>query len=150
MLKRALPIVSLCLCTAVASAADATPAPIDTMSCDQMRVELVAAGEKMKRQLDPEFAKEAQAMLAEAQASPGAIAKGVGTSIACSIPGIDMFCMTAQYAQGMAQGTQAAQNMERMEAQMERLQRAMEGIDIERMEALSQRFEQQKCEVPQQ
>jgi hypothetical protein len=140
----------LLLATTIASATDATPPPVDAMNCDQMRLELVDAGAKMKSQLDPAFAKEAEAMRAEMQASPGAMAVGTGMSIACSVPGIDMFCMTAQYAQGMAQAGQATQNLERMQAQVERIQRAMEGIDIERMEALSQRFEQQKCEVPQQ
>ena len=148
MLRRTLPI--LLLATTIASATDATLPPVDTMNCDQMRLELVDAGAKMKSQLDPAFGKEAEAMMAEAQGSPGAMATGMGMSIACSVPGIDMFCMTAQYAQGMAQAGQATQNMERMQAQMERMQRAMEGIDVERMEALSQRFEQQKCEVPQQ
>jgi hypothetical protein len=71
-------------------------------------------------------------------------------SVACSIPGVSMFCMATQQMQAMTQGAQATQNIERMQAQMERLESAMEGLDFERMEALGQRFEQQKCEVPQQ
>jgi hypothetical protein len=151
MLKRVLSAATLLCVTAIAGASD-TPPAVETMDCDHMRTELVAAGGKMKSQLDPEFAKEAQAMMAEAQAGPsaGAVAQGVGMSVACTIPGVDMFCMAAQQAQAMAQGAQATQNMERMQAQMERLEKAMEGLDIERVEALSQRFEQQKCEVPQQ
>jgi hypothetical protein len=151
MLTRALPALALVCATAIAGASD-TPPAVETMDCDQMRTELVATGAKMKSQLDPEFAKEAKAMMAEAQAGPsaGAIAQGVGMSLACAIPGVDMFCMIGQQAQAMAQGDQATQNMERTEAQMKRVEKALEGIDIERLGALSQRFEQQKCEVPQQ
>lgn len=151
MLSRALPALAL-VCTAAIAGASETPPAVETMDCDQMRAELAATGAKMRSQLDPEFVKEAQAMMAEVQAgpSPGAIAQGVGMSLACAIPGVDMFCMIGQQAQAMAQGDQATQNMERTEAQMKRVEKALEGIDIERLEALSQRFEQQKCEVPQQ
>ena len=91
-------------------------------------------------------------MMAEAQAGlgAGAIVGGVGMSLACAIPGVDMFCMIGQQAQAMTQGAEASQNMERMEAQMARLEKAMEGIDVDRMQALSTRFEEKKCPVPQQ
>ena len=153
MLKRALFAAAFLCATTIASASDAPALPVvDTMDCDQLRVELIAAGEKMSKQLDPEFAKEAQAMMAEAQAGPGAgaIVGGVGMSLACAIPGVDMFCMIGQQAQAMTQGAEVSQNMERMEAQMARMEKAMEGIDIDRMQALSKRFEEKKCPVPQQ
>jgi hypothetical protein len=138
--------------TAIANAADGALPPVDTMNCDQMMAELIVAGQKMNSQMDPEFAKEAQAMAAEAQggAGAGAIAQGIGMSVACSIPGVSMFCMAAMQAQAMSQGAQAEQNMERMQAQAERMQKAMDGIDVDRMQALSERFEAQACKVPQQ
>lgn len=138
--------------TAIANAADGALPSVDTMNCDQMMAELIVAGQKMNSQMDPEFAKEAQAMAAEAQGGvgAGAIAQGVGMSVACAVPGVSMFCMAAMQAQAMSQGAQADQNMERMQAQAERMQKAMEGIDVDRMQALSERFEAQACKVPQQ
>jgi hypothetical protein len=50
----------------------------------------------------------------------------------------------------LAQGAQAERNMERMQKQMERLEKAMEGLDVDRLSMLSQRFEEQQCQVPQQ
>lgn len=144
--------LALFCATAIANAADVALPPVDTMNCDQMMAELIVAGQKMNSQMDPEFAKEAQAMAAEAQGGvgAGAIAQGVGMSVACAVPGVSMFCMAAMQAQAMSQGAQADQNMERMQAQAERMQKAMEGIDVDRMQALSERFEAQACKVPQQ
>ncbi len=142
---------SLALVCATAIADGALP-PVHTMNCDQMMAELIVAGQKMNSQMDPEFVREAQAMAAEAQGASGAgaIAQGVGMSVACSIPGVSMFCMAAMQAQAMTQGAQAEQNFERMQAQAERMEKAMEGIDVDRMQALSERFEAQACKVPQQ
>jgi len=39
-------------------------------------------------------------------------------------------------------------NVARMQAQMERMEKALEGLDIERLQALSARFEAQECKVP--
>ena len=152
MVTRAVAVAGLfCIAASASAFAETAPPPVESMTCEQMTAELVVAGQKMNAGLDPEFAKEAQAMAAEAQgSSAGAIAGGVGMSIACSIPGIGMLCMVGQQAQAMAQGDKTEQNIERMEAQMERLRRAMEGLDMDRLTAMSQRFEEQKCEVPQQ
>ena len=150
MLKYALPAVLL-LSVSIANASDTAAPDVGAMNCDQMRGELTAAGLKMKSQLDPAFASEAQAMASEAQGGPsgGAVAQGIGMSVACSIPGIGMFCMAAQQAMAMSQGAQAEENMARLQAQMERMEKAMEGIDMDRMQLLTQRFDEKKCEVPQ-
>ncbi len=144
--------LALFCATAIASAADGALPPVDTMNCDQMMAELIVAGQKMNSQMDPEFAKEAQAMAAKAQggSGAGAIAQGIGMSLTCAVPGVGMFCMAAMQAQAMTQGAQSEENMERMLAQAERMQKAMDGIDIDRMQALSERFEAQACKVPQQ
>ena len=144
--------LALACATAIAGAADVALPPVESMNCDQMMAELVVAGQKMNSQMDPEFAREAQAMMDEAQAGPstGAMVGGVAMGVACSIPGIGMFCMAAQQTQAMTQDAQAEQNIERMMAQAERMEKAMEGIDMDRMQALSERFEAQACKVPQQ
>jgi hypothetical protein len=121
------------------------------MDCDQMLAELTVAGQRMNAQLDPEFASEAQAMHEEAQQGQGnAMAQGVGTSIACSIPGLGMACMAAAQAQAARAQQQQQQHMQRMDAQMDRLNASMEGIDQERMMALTDRYERMNCQTPQQ
>jgi hypothetical protein len=140
------------ICTAAVAQETATvpPPPVESMNCDQMLAELTVAGQRMSAQLDPEFASEAQAMHDEAQQGQNsAMAQGVGTSIACSIPGIGMACMAAQQAQAARAQQQQQQHMERMDAQMSRLNASMEGIDQQRMMALSQRYEQLGCQAPQ-
>jgi hypothetical protein len=120
------------------------------MTCEQMQAELGVAGQRMNAQLDPEFSSEAQAMWDESQqASPPNIAAGVGASIACSIPGVGMACMAAQQAQAAQAQQEADQNIARMEAQGDRLNAAMDGLDQQRLMALSQRFEEQRCQTPQ-
>lgn len=128
--------------------------PVETLTCEQMQAELMVAGQQMNAQLDPEFAAEAQRMHAENQAAsrgvgPPSIAAGVGTSFACSIPGVGYACMAAQQAQAANAQAQQAEHMSRMNAQNERLQASMAGIDQQRMMAVSDRFEQQRCETPQ-
>jgi hypothetical protein len=148
MFTRALPAAVTVLCFAsVAVASDTLPA-VETMTCDQMLAELTVAGQKMNSQMDPEFAREAQAMADQAQGpSTGAVVGGVGQAIACSLPGIGLLCgVTAQMS-----GTEGAseEHMARLQAQMERLEKAMEGLDMARLQMMSERFEAQKCEVPQ-
>jgi hypothetical protein len=142
--------VFVCLTASASIASEAAP-PVESMSCDEMRAELIVAGQKMSQQLDPEFAKEAQAMADQARGAnaAGAGASAMGMTAACSIPGLGMLCMAAQQAQMASQGGQVEQNIERMQAQMERLNKAMEGLDVERLTALSQRFEEKRCETGQ-
>jgi hypothetical protein len=151
MLARALSTTAILLSTAAAVAADAALPAVETMTCDQMMAEMIVAGQKMNAQMDPEFAKEAQAMMDEAQAGPsaGAMVSGVGQAVACSLPGIGLFCALSSQMPGMGAAGATEENLARMEAQMERFQRATEGIDMVRLEAMSQRFEAQKCQVPQ-
>ena len=139
--------------TAAALAQDAAPIappPVESMNCEQMQAELMVAGQTMNAQMDPEFAREAQAMHEEAQqASRPNIAAGIGTGIACSIPGVGMACMAAQQAQIANAQRDAAENQARMDAQMDRLDQSMAGLDQQRLMAISQRFEEQRCKTPQ-
>lgn len=133
-------VALLCVSAGLVAAAPA----VDSMTCSEMTAELVAAGQKMASQMDPEFAKEAQAMMDEAQAK-GAGAADIGMGAMCAIPGLGMMCMMGQMANA---GGVSEERMQRMQAQMERLEKAMEGLDVERLTVLSQRFDEMKCEVP--
>jgi hypothetical protein len=138
----------LLCCAMPADAQDGTLPPVESMDCAQMQAELTVAGQQMNAQMDPEFAVEAQRMHNEAQANQSnAIAMGVGTGIACSIPGVGMACMAAQQTQIANAQRQAAENQARMDAQMDRLDASMAGIDQQRMMALTDRYEQQNCQA---
>jgi hypothetical protein len=138
---------------AAALAQEGAPPPVDSMNCEQMQAELMVAGQRMSAQLDPEFATEAQAMHEESQEAHdrarGGMAAGVGMGVACSIPGVGMACMATQQAQAAQAQRDAAANQARMDAQMGRLNQSMAGLDQQRLMALSQRFEQQRCQAPQ-
>lgn len=129
------------------------PAPVESMSCEQMQAELMVAGQRMNAQMDPEFAAEAQRMQQEQQAAhdraAGSMAAGIGMGLACSIPGVGMACMAAQQAQAAQGQREADQNIARMQAQADRLNQSMEGLDQQRLMALSDRFQQQGCQTPQ-
>lgn len=127
------------------------PPAVETMTCEQMNAEMMEAGRRMSAQMDPEFSTEAQAMYEEAQRSRNsAVAQGVGTSIACSIPGVGMACMAAQQAQAARAQQEQQEHMARMDAQMQRLQSSMQGIDQQRMMQITNRHQQMGCQTPQQ
>lgn len=141
---------------AAAFAQDQTPGappPVESMSCEQMQAELIVAGQRMNAQLDPEFTTEAQAMQREQEEAYARarrqMAAGVGMGIACSIPGVGMACMAGQAAQAAQAQSEADQNIARMQAQHDRLQQSMTGLDQQRMLQLTQRFEDQNCQTPQ-
>jgi len=143
-----LPAAFAVLCaTTVAVIEPALPA-VETMTCDQMIAEMTVAGQKMNSQMDPEFAREAQAMADQAASagSAGSMMGGMGSAIACSLPGVGLIC---GFGAMMSTSAPSGEHMERMQAQMERLQKAMEGLDMARLETMSTRFEAQKCQVPQ-
>ena len=149
MLKRMMLIAVIATSLSSAAVAQTEPPPVETMNCAAMQAELVTAGQRMNSQLDPEFAREAQAMQQEMQAAQRrGVAAGVGSSIACSLPGAGAACMATQQAQMAQAQRNAAQHQERMDAQMERLDRSMQGIDQQRMMALTQRFEAMNCQTP--
>jgi hypothetical protein len=159
MKKSALAAGVLCVCVMAPAGAQGETAllPVETMNCEQMAAELVLAGQGMSQNLDPEFAVEAQAMHDEAQAANAAAAAGLPAGMAATAAcatGLPGAC-AAQQAQAQAQSTaaaaQAQQNMARMDAQAGRLQGAMSdaGLDLGRMMALTDRFEELGCETPQ-
>jgi hypothetical protein len=154
MLKPLIASSAFVLCFAApALAQDATLPPVESMDCAAMQAELLVAGQQMNAQMDPEFAVEAQRMQEESQNArsqvAGNIAAGIGMGLACSIPGVSLACMAGQQAQMANAQRDAAENQARMDAQMGRLDAAMAGLDQERLMALSQRYEEQRCETPQ-
>lgn len=152
MLKHFLAAAAFAVCFIPHASAQEALLPVEEMNCDQMTAEMMVAGQQMNSQLDPEFAREAQAMQQEAQAGQQrpSIAAGVGMGIACSIPGIGMACMTAQQAQAANAARDAEQNQARMDAQVDRLNSSMAGLDQNRLMAMSDRYEAMRCQAPQQ
>jgi hypothetical protein len=73
----------------------------------------------------------------------------IGTGIACSLPGVAYACMANQAAQAQNAQAQADQNIARMNAQSDRLNASMAGLDQQRMMAISDRFTEMQCETPQ-
>lgn len=156
MLKHALAAAAFAACFALPADAQDTapPPPVEEMNCEEMMAEMMVAGQRMNAQMDPEFANEAQAMMDEAQGArsraAGNVAAAVGMGIACSLPGVGYACMAAQQAQAANAQREVAENHARMQAQMDRLNASMEGIDQQRMMAMSDRFQQMQCQAPQQ
>ena len=133
--------------------ADPTRQPVETLTCDQMYAEMFTAGQQMNAQLDPSFAANAQAMQNDVErqraAARNSMAAGIGMGMACSIPGVGMACAAAQQAQAMNQGRQARENQERMFALGDQVAQSTQGIDMQRMQAISDRWSAQSCEAPQ-
>jgi hypothetical protein len=141
---------ALLVCLTAGAVAQEVLPPVESMNCEQMQAELIVAGQRMNSQLDPEFGTEAQAMMDEAQQGQRQnMAAGIGTGIVCSIPGVGTACMAAAQAQAQQAQQDQAQHQARMDAQMDRLDASMEGLDQERLMALSERYEQQGCQTPQ-
>jgi hypothetical protein len=153
MLKHLFAAAAFAACIAApADAQNGALPPVESMNCDQMMAELTVAGQRMNSQLDPEFATEAQAMNDQMQnarnGAGGSVAAGIGTSFACSIPGVGMACMAGQQAQIANAQAQAEQNQARMQAQHDRVQASMAGLDQQRLMAVSDRFEAENCQAP--
>lgn len=128
MLKTVLAVSAFTLVFVDAAAQDgAAPPPVETMTCEQMVVELTGAGQTMTAQLDPEFATEAQAMHDEAQAGAGG----------------------GRQPNRSEAAAQVESNHARIRAQEQRLQASMAGLDQQRLMALAARFEDLGCETPQ-
>ena len=126
----------------------AAPPPVDTMTCDQMLAEMTGAGRQMNSQLDPQFGVDANAMMNEAQQKQRqAQSQAVGMGVMCAIPGLGMACAAAAQQQAAQAQADAPRQQARMQAQMDRLNNSMDGIDQQRMMAMSNRFEAQHCQA---
>lgn len=157
MLKPILAASALVLCLVVSAPAQSPPPDaeammaaasrtgadlpaVDSMSCDQMMRELMADGQTMNSQMDPEFGTEAQAMMGEMQSAQR---QAMGQMALCMIPGMGMVCALGSAANA---GQAQQQHMAREQAQVDRLNDSMSGLDQERMMSVSHRFEEQHCQ----
>jgi hypothetical protein len=143
---------AMCATPADAQTDPASLPPVETMTCEQMQAEMMVAGQQMNAQLDPEFAVEAQRMQDEATSASNArpsIVGSIGTGIACSLPGVAYACMANQAAQAQNAQAQVAENHARVNAQNDRLNASMAGLDQQRLMAMSDRFTEMQCETPQ-
>jgi hypothetical protein len=121
--------------------------PVDTMTCDQMSAEMMTAGQQMHGQLDPQFGVEANAMQQETQQKQREAQQQVANPM-CYIPFMGMACAAQQQREQQQAQADAPRQQARMQAQMDRLNNSMAGIDQQRMMAMSNRFEAQHCQAP--
>ncbi|MEQ1492795.1 MAG: hypothetical protein ABL871_04905 [Terricaulis sp.] len=98
---------------------------VDTLTCDQMMAEMMSAGQRMNAQMDPTMAANAQALQAETQG------RGAGPN-------------TPRPTEA-----QAAANRERMAGLGNQVMDSTQGIDMNRMMAVSDRFQSEHCPTPQ-
>lgn len=158
MLKPLATFAALAVLTAAAAFADthvAAPSaaqtqqtlpPVDSMTCDQMMAEMTSAGQQMHGQLDPQFGVEANAMQQEAQQKQREAMQQAANPV-CYIPFLGMTCAAQQQQQQQQAQADAPRQQARMQAQMNRLNNSMAGIDQNRMQAMSSRFEAQHCQA---
>lgn len=99
---------------------DATLQPVETLTCDQMTAELHAAGLKMSQQMDPSLAASAQSQLDQMRSGKA----------------------------GPATAEAAAANRAQRDRMSAQVVGSMQGIDLQRMQALNTRFTAQKCPTP--
>jgi len=105
------------------AAPDPTKQAVNTLTCEQMLTEMSMAGRLMSQQLDPTFAANAQALQRDA--------------------------LSGNANAAPATAAEAQKNRDRTDRAAAQVVGSMQGIDIQRMAALSQRFSEQKCPTPQ-
>lgn len=152
MLKRSLAAAAFALCfTAPAIAQDAVLPPVESMDCTAMTAEMTTAGMQMNSQFDREgFATDQAATEADMERRRREATTSMAvTGAACMIPGMGAACMAAQQAQAARAQQGVPEAQERQQRQIDRVQNSMAGIDQNRMMAMSQRYEQLRCETPQ-
>ena len=96
---------------------------VNTLTCDQMLAEMTGAGQRMNGQMDP-------SMVANAQALNDQMQSGRRTSA------------------GRPTAAEAAGNRERMATMGNQVADSMQGIDVNRMMAIGDRFQSENCPTP--
>jgi hypothetical protein len=123
--------------------------PVEGLSCDQMMAEMSVAGQQMNSQMDPNFAANVQEMQDESQRRMrGAQAGMMGAGIVCAVPGLNLACGAAMNAQVASQMAHADEDQARMDTIIGSVNDSMQGIDVQRMQAINARFESQHCPMP--
>ena len=134
----------------VTAGAQTAPLPaISDMSCEQMQAEMTAAGQLMNQQMDPNLGADIQTMQEDSQRQMSQARNAViGSGLICAVPGLGMACTVAMNAQTAGLAEQAEANRESRAAMVESMQQATTGIDMARMAALGERWEEQRCQGP--
>jgi hypothetical protein len=128
-MKHLLAATAFAVLTTAARAQGAAPLPaVETMTCDQMIAEMSVAGAQMNAQLDPQFAVEAQAMNEQMQNARNG---------------------NSSRPDPRTTAAQAEANRNRHAAQAGRINDAMAGLDQQRLMAMAERFESERCPTPQ-
>jgi|CXWL01.1.fsa_nt_gi hypothetical protein len=128
---------------------DAQLPAVEAMDCAQMQAEMTSAGQLMNQQMDPNLGADIQAMQDDSQRQMSqARTAAIGSGLLCAVPGLGLACTVAMNAQTARQAAHAEENRERMDAVTTSMQDSTAGIDLERMTAVSQRWEEQRCEAP--
>ncbi len=103
---------------------DPTLPAVNTLNCDQLMAEMMTAGERMHSQMDPTMAANAEALRDETQ----------GRGLSANAP--------------RPTEAQAAANRERMAGLGNQVMDSTQGIDMNRMMAVSDRFQSERCPTP--
>jgi hypothetical protein len=72
----------------------------------------------------------------------------VGAGLVCAVPGLGMACTAAMNAQVANQMAHADEDRARQDAMIGAVQNSMVGIDQTRMMAIGERWENQRCQMP--
>ena len=127
------------------------PAPVESLSCEQMYAEVMTAGQTMSRQLDPSVGAQAQDRLRQAT-GPGAYAAAAADqarlSALCSNPLTPAACKAAQSEFVARQQAAAAASQQQMADLHAKVQASTAGIDMERMQAIQTRIDKERCPQP--
>ena len=125
------------------------PPAVETLNCEQMQAEMMTAGQLMNQQMDPNLGADIAAMQDAGQSQMReARTAALGSGLLCAVPGLGMACTVAMNAQVVRQSAHAEENRERMDAVTTSMQDSTVGIDLERMTAVSERWESERCEAP--
>lgn len=128
---------------------DPNLAPVETLSCEQMMAEMTLAGQQMNAQMDPNLGADIQAMQDESQSRMREAQVGILTGgLICAVPGLGMACTAMVQAQAANQMAHADEDQQRMDAIMGSMTDATAGMDMQRMQALSERIESEHCPMP--
>jgi hypothetical protein len=138
----------LCLVSPVAAQTDPGRAPVDTLNCSQMQSEMTSAGQLMNQQMDPDMADNIQSMRTESQRDmEEARADAVGAGLICAVPGLGAACTVVMTSQSARQTERAEESRQQTDALANSMNEATAGIDIERMTAVADRWERERCDT---
>ena len=142
---------ALLVCLAGPAAADKplAPAPVETMTCEQMQAEMTIAGQAMGQNMDPNMAANIEQMQGDAESNMAEAGVGMlGAGAICAVPGLGVACTAAMSALAARQEAQAEVSREKTDAVVESMNQATASLDIARLTAVASRWESEGCKAP--